>query len=78
MNVIVKFVVGITRPHHLLCIQIIILTIQAKKINNNASGHENENYQIFTHIPKQQQHVAGHIRERAVRHVINIIDANGL
>ena len=48
MNVIVKFVVGITQPHHLLCIQIIILTIQAKNINNKASGHENENYQKNT------------------------------
>ena len=49
MNVIVKLVVGITQPHHLLCIQIIILTIEAKNINNNASGHENENYQKNTH-----------------------------
>ena len=50
MNVIAKFVVGISRPHHPLCMQIIILTIQAKKINNNASGHENEEYQKNTHI----------------------------
>jgi hypothetical protein len=50
MNVIAKFVVGISRPHHPLCMQIIISTIQAKKINNNASGHENENYQRNTHI----------------------------
>ena len=50
MNVIAKFVVGISRPHHPLCMQIIILTIQAKKINNNASGHENENYQKNTEM----------------------------
>ena len=50
MNVIVKLFVGITQPHHLLCIQIIILTIQAKNINNKASGHENENYQKNTRI----------------------------